>query len=429
MKENNIFQHLNRLKKIIINNCDIIYSLLIVIYICTSIITTEFVYANMIPKLIFSLTRYGILFFCLLKIIFIDIKNYSKKEYIISFSLLMLLCLVTFITKNRALLQLFILILASYNVNFKKVMKSVLFFQSLFVLIIILGSIFGLLPNREYGRANNVIRYSLGFKFSTYSSLFIWALTTLYLYYRKDKLKIIEYILLFIVNLIFYIFTNTRMELFCSTIIIILFYLQQKGYLKIFYKFIGIVAKYLMIVLASLSLLLAITYNKENKIMYKLNIFTSGRLSLSKRGFENYGITLFGNHIKWTGLSQVYEGTAQKNEYDYVDCSYLNILYQYGIIILLLVIYAFYKLACKSVKEKDYYMQYILILLAFHSFINPQLLLISYNLFLLLLVDIILPSKEKGIKTNKNNRKKIVNKKYKNSVNKKGKEKLENEKL
>lgn len=407
MKEK-IKQNLFNLKDFIVNHCDIIYSLLIVLYICTSIITTEFVYANMIPKLFFSLTRYGVLFMCILKIIFLDIKNYSKKGLITSLIMLLLLGLVTFITKNRALLQVFILILASYKVDFKKVMKSVLFFQSLFVLLIVLSSVFGLLPNREYGRANKIIRYSLGFKFSTYSSLFTWALTTLYLYYRKDKLKIFEYILLFIVNLIFYFLTNTRMELLCSTAIIILFFLQQKGYLKIFYKFIGLAAKYLMIILASLSLILAITYDKNNKTMVQLNAFTSGRLSLGKRGFENYGIKLFGNHIKWTGLSQVYEGTAKKNEYNYVDCSYLNILYQYGLIILVLVIYAFNRLANKAVKDKDYYLQYILILLAVHSFINPQLLLISYNLFLLLLVNIILPLKEEVvvIETKEKNKKK-----------------------
>ncbi|MDE5539861.1 MAG: LicD family protein, partial [Bacilli bacterium] len=79
---------------------------------------------------------------------------------------------------------------------------------------------------------------------------------------------------------------------------------------------------------------------------------------------------------------------------NYVDNSYINILYQYGILVLILITYGYYKLTKKAIKEKDDYLIYILIILYFHSFLNPQLMLISYNLFVLKFVDILLPKAE-----------------------------------
>ena len=194
-------KRLNKWKNYFINNFSLIYSILLVIYICSMIVTSEFVYANFIVRFPFSIIKYIIVLICILKIFLTDLNKYSGKGFVKCVFLLILLVVISFITRNRSLLQLFIIILASYGVDFKLVMKNVLFSQTIFLVIIILFSVLGILPNREFGRIEDeVTRYSLGFKFSTYSSLFTWSLTTLYLYYRKDKLTNLEYISLFVIN-------------------------------------------------------------------------------------------------------------------------------------------------------------------------------------------------------------------------------------
>ncbi len=371
---------------------DTLYIYSLIIYICATIITSIYVYANSIVDLPFTLIRYGVLVICLTKIVFYDLKYYKPKSIPIVFTIFILLFASSIVSGNRTLFQLYILILGGYRVDFDKLSKKVLIFEGGFIGIIILLSLLGIIPNREFTRAGqSVIRYSLGFKFTTYPALLAWSLSTVYLYLKRGKLKKSDYFWVLIVNLFFYILTDTRNELFCSVLTLIVFGLHQHGYLKKFYRLTEFVGKYFMIGLVLLSITLAFTYKYSNPILRQLNIFMSNRLHLAQKGMENYGITLLGNDIAWVGLSDVYEQTAKQKEFNYVDNSYLNILYQYGILVLMLVTYGYYKLSKNAAKEKDYYLLYILIILYFHSFLNPQLLLISYNLFVLKFADVLLP--------------------------------------
>ena len=58
---------------------------------------------------------------------------------------------------------------------------------------------------------------------------------------------------------------------------------------------------------------------------------------------QNYGVTLFGSHIKWIGLNSVYSGIATKAEMNFVDCSYMKIMFEYWIIGILMLIIGYLK--------------------------------------------------------------------------------------
>ena len=68
--------------------------------------------------------------------------------------------------------------------------------------------------------------------------------------------------------------------------------------------------------------------------------------------------------------------------YNYVDCAYLNILINYGVIVLLILCIGFMFIG-KGVKEKNTCI--VIIFLAIHSITDPQLIELMYNPFLLLL--------------------------------------------
>lgn len=376
--------------KVTFENISVLYSVFLILYIFATIMTSVFVYANTIYKLPFTLIRYCALLVCAIKIFKFDLKYYSSKTIAINSLILFLLLVTSIVSGSRSLFQLYFLILGSYRLDFKKLAKTVLVWESLLIVLILTLAAFQIIPNRIYSRPDKTIRYALGFKYTTYAPLFVWSLTTVYLYLKKDKLQFYDFLSLFVMNLFLYFLTDSRNEFLCSVLLLVVFYLENKGLLKIFRKPVRFLAKYSFLILTILSLTLAFTYNPKNASMKKLNSVFSNRFYLSSQGMKNYGITLFGNNIKWIGLSQIYEGTQVKKDNNYVDNSYLNLLYQYGVFVLILILIGYYLVSKKAIQKKDPYLLYILIMIAFHSFIDPQLMLISYNIFLLLFVEVLI---------------------------------------
>ena len=132
-------------------------------------------------------------------------------------------------------------------------------------------------------------------------------------------------------------------------------------------------------------------YNPQSNTWRKIDSFVSGRLRHLYTTKQDYDIKLFGNKMEWIGLSMIYEGKNKESEFFYVDNSYINILYNYGIIVLILVNYGYYYLIKKEEKKEntDNLLIAILFLIIMHSFIDPQLVKIAYNIFILLFVKVI----------------------------------------
>ena len=101
-----------------------------------------------------------------------------------------------------------------------------------------------------------------------------------------------------------------------------------------------------------------------------------------------YGITLFGQKISWITQSQ----WLSELRYDYVDSSFLNVLFNYGVVILVLIVFGFYLLSYQRIAKSSYYTAMLLIL-TLHCIYDPQLLEISHNPSILFLGYVIFESK------------------------------------
>lgn len=366
---------------------DFIYILPLVTFIIITIFSTKTNILTNFDKEM-SLVRYVCVFIVVFKILLFDIREYSKRTYINIFILSIITCIISIKSDSRLLIQYLILIIGAYRIKFDKIVKYVLIGESFTILIIIILGIIGIFPNYAFGRNNqDVVRYSLGFEFTSYPAIFIYYITMLYLYYRKEKTKIIEYVILVAINVIIYKLTNTRMEIICSMSIILITLIHNKFKTLWFQKLLKFSAKYLMIFLVIFSILFACIYTPSNPIMAMFNKALSGRLNLAEKGMNTFGITLFGNKIEWVTTTKIENGEYDSKQLNYVDNGYLNIMYNYGIIMLVLIIYGFYKIAKK---ENDTYLCCFIIILAIHSFVTPQLLQIVYNIFILLFVELII---------------------------------------
>lgn len=395
-------QMYRQLKNKVIKNKEVIYITSLGIFLISTILSSNTQIGESSVSIITTLSRYLSLTIVIIKILMCDIQQYNKSTWIRIGVLCFISIIVGKVSDSRLLFQYLVLILGSYKVNFDKVAKSALIIEATTVSVIILLAITNVIPNRVFGRTNNdVIRYALGFKYSTYPAIYMWYFTTLYLYIKKEKISWCQYSVLAVINIIFYIITDSRTELICSLGIILItisFYNCHNKKIKMFF---ANITKYSVIIFTIICVCITIGYNPKISFMNKLNKALSGRLSLAQKGMENFGITIFGNKIEWIGLSLVYSGVNTAKEFNFVDIAYLNILYNYGLVTLIIILYFFCGVTKKQIEKSNTYFCCTMLIIAIHGIINPQLFQITYNIFILLFVELIISCKEEDKKVKK----------------------------
>lgn len=366
------------------------YIIPLIIYVNVTLIDTTTTFFNDKFSMYKSLIKYVCIAIIAIKIICCDLRNYKRSNYIRMSIILLVFILSSYFSTNRAIIQYFFIILGVHDLDFKRIVKYIMIGEGLCVLFIIMLALLNLIPNRVFGRSNSKVqRYSLGFQYATYPALFIWYFTMLYLYLKQNKIKIYEYIILLTINVTMYIVTDSRNELIFSILVISVSIAYNKMKMPKVKKIVNFFAQYSIITFSVISILLMNLYNPDDNTWKKIDSFVSGRLKYSYKCKQKYDVKLFGNDMEWIGLSDIYEGKYKESEFFYIDNSYLNILYNYGIVFLILVNFSYYYLIKKLVKKKNNFLVAILLLIIMHSFIDPQLIKIIYNIFILLFTEII----------------------------------------
>ena len=364
---------------------DLLFFIPFVIFVNSTIISlrTDFFRSY---SYILSLIRYTCLLIVVTKILICDIKNYSISTIIRITLILLLTIIVKFVTDDSSFFQLFILIIGSYDIEFKKIVKWTLISEIILFLIIVCACILKIIPNYVYSRKGSTIkRYSLGFKYSTSPSIFIFYFTMLYIYLRDKKIKKIEYIMLLIPNILIYYLTDSRTGFFCTVLLMLLSFIYNLKNEKINNIFVFL-SKYIFYFFAVVSIILMVLYHFSTEKFIKLNDILSGRLQLTENAINEYGIKPFGNKIEWVGLCDVNVSNKGKNisEFNMIDNSYLNLLIVYGVIPFILVLFLYSNIANYIKKTKNEYLSIFLLVIAINAFIDPILIRLMNNVFMLL---------------------------------------------
>lgn len=361
---------------------DKIYIFFLVIYIFSSLMSEKFT-INDVYIFAFKCVKYLSLIPILYKIIVFDIKYYSKKTMNTVGFVLVVIAINIFFTKHyRTMLRYLVLILGSYGIDLKKVLTNYLIIEFFVLFFALLLCFFGIIPNYLYYKAG-VPRYSLGFGWPTYPALLFFTVTCLYLYLGGKKIKFYHYLILLLINVLIFLLTNTRFEFLCSVVAIIFSLLYKYNNSKKLNSLLINIAKFILPFFTIISLILAYVYTPTNTFLYKINDISSNRLLFMSNAIKDNGISIVGKNVDWNGQSErQFDKSLTQNV---VDNGYINVIINYGLLFLLGLEYLYYKLIIISKKE-NVLLSYMIIILAIHTFVNPQLLQIVYNPFLLLLV-------------------------------------------
>lgn len=322
-----------------------------------------------------KLTFKGVLF---------DFLNYFKKHII----LVLVLCntiLILFSSKSRAPLILVLLIWACSFYDFKKIIKLYLTVMISFMLFTWATSLFQIVPEIIITRAERQ-RFSLGFIYPLETMTFFLFLVICYVYIKGKNFNIKDFILIQVVAYLLYALTDARTSYFLVVGVSILALIYEKTKIENILKKISPKFCYAMVFALVLSILgCGYFYNKDNIILSRLNDLLSTRLELMYRAFQSYGLSLFGEKIKWVGFGGQTDPALVEKIYNFVDCGYAKMLLDYGIVFSLFVCVGYAIMYKHAIQKKDYILMLAVTMVLLVSIMEPRIVSIEMNPFVLLL--------------------------------------------
>lgn len=284
--------------------------------------------------------------------------------------------------KNDELVNTLIIVMfvaLGWKVRSDLLFKSYCVIAFIVVFMTVTFSLIGIYDNSYTYVWGRGYRHTLGFNYTTYAPNFLFHISLAYFFVKK-KIKITDTIMIMLFNVVLMYYTDTRAVFFELTALLLIMWLYR-FFPKLFKtKIFRILTSIIMPCLAIGMFWLSYNYKRGSRIFRELNTLLSGRLGLGHKAIGLYGLPLFGTDVEWVTNTVNYEG-----QYFYVDSSYLNAMFTFGIIFTLVIIFSFSVLGNKAHRADNISLCIVIMFLSVHSFSDPQLMELRYDPFLLLL--------------------------------------------
>jgi len=304
----------------------------------------------------------------------------SYKYLILSILLLLSGVLVYFQTNRLNFLVYSMLLVLLVNVDMKVVLRNYVVVAGILVVGVFLLSLVGMVPNLQYNRAG-VIRNSFGFIYPTDFASHCFYLFLAFSYLLKDKFIWTRSLFGVLLSAFIIKYCDARLNalsILLATVIFIYFYYSNGKKLKIF-----ALLPYSAVVFASTVTYLSYKFSWSNPFLVSINKLITGRLALGRNAFDTFGVHLFGTrNVQFIGSGGKTESVIG---YNYVDSSYVQMLFTYGIVPVVLLIIIYVVASRKQYKNGQYLLVAILSLIAFNCMIEAFWFVPTYNIFMFLL--------------------------------------------
>ena len=351
-----------------------------------SIVVSVVVFFNTISTTMLDRTFFQVkLNFLFLVILLLGLRFLHKMrvsyKYLI-FSILLLLSgiLVYFQTNRLNFLVYSMLLVLLVNVDMKVVLRNYVIVAGILVVGVFLLSLVGMVPNLQYNRAG-VIRNSFGFIYPTDFASHCFYLFIAISYLLKDKLIWSRTLFGFLLSAFIIKYCDARLNalsILLATVIFIYFYYSKGKKLKIF-----ALLPYSAIVFASVVTYLSYKFSWSDPFLVSINKLITGRLALGRNAFATFEVHLFGTrNVQFIGSGGKTESVIG---YNYVDSSYVQMLFTYGIVPVVLLIIIYVVASKQQYKDGQYLLVAILSLIAFNCMIEAFWFVPTYNIFMFLL--------------------------------------------
>lgn len=315
-------------------------------------------------------------------------KDISKKEIAAMLVVTFVFMMSHYVSGYDFLVDLLILILGAYRVNFRNILKTYIAVWSVLLVVTIIGAMTGLAENLVYyqwqhGEGQRA-RMALGICYPTDLAAYVAFLMLTYIGFRGFEILKIELVVMLILTIVVYYITDARTDVACM-IVALLIVCCLKLYLKkhkidITNPIIKRIIIAIPFIVCAGMLLATVLFSNDSEVWNAIDTKLNSRLMFSKQALEDYGITLNGQYIFEKGAG----GTTDSQEYYFfIDSSYISIIIKYGVILLVLLCGMLSYSIHKFEKTKEWGLIVALFVICIHSIMEHHLIQYWYNPFII----------------------------------------------
>lgn len=328
-------------------------------------------------KILVRVFVYGLILY---KIIGFD--NYSKKIMLLYGTLLLIGVLVAILSEHETFLDIIVITLGTTHISYEKIIRRFFYTEIILTVLLFFLSVSNVIENYMLYKSG-IPRYSFGdiYPTSFATKIFYLELCFAYLHKRFN-----------ILNLVFFTACGVFVYYLCyarlNTILIILFAVVMWIYsnfsvdkiLKI--KALSFVLQYGVLIFCVISVIFTLLYDSNSTFWRGLDSVFSSRLQLGKKGFTDYGVSLFGKNILMTGWGYTGKPYDWSKGYFFIDNGYLNMLLQFGILFFVICLLGYTLTLKKAIKNKDYVLAIVVFFIAISNVVESHFIEIRVNPFI-----------------------------------------------
>lgn len=298
---------------------------------------------------------------------------------------IVVLTLINVIAANAEMPMLFMtvfFIFSARNIDLMSIFKITFIVQMSIMVITVSCALGGIIPNESWDEGARQ-RLAMGYTFCTYGSHIFFFLSLNYMVLRK-KINALEVLGLLVGNYVWYMLTDTRIDLLLSFLAIILVYAWQRMR-KIKWNNVGwsLLLGNVGVLAAIASIVVQWFYNESNAILFKVNQILNARIWYGWLACKTYGITLLGQAIKWVGRGGIKKDPYKV--YNYVDSSFLKFFLNYGLIFFIFLLLG---LVIAGIYVQGYQNKALAVAFVFwiiYGMVDAELLELAFHPFMFLL--------------------------------------------
>lgn len=312
--------------------------------------------------------------------------KYLESEMLKIVAMILILGIISLNFGNNILFCSFLFIIAARNLNVEKLIKAAFYIQILLTICMAGLSYFGVITDWTYNLEGRN-RHSLGYLYPSYISSIFFYVTLAYLFMRRKKVRFLEVVFIGFINVIIFHLTDSKTSFAIVFLAVIVLWAMKFYKKRLENRFISkLIYVYSIPFIAAISILACYLYNEGNRILVLINSFINNRLIMGHNALLEYGLSLFGKKIMWTGYGGLgYLSSSLQDEYNYVDCSYVKILLDYGVIFFVIMIFGYMLVAKRAIEKNDRYMCMCILFMCIYSMIEPRIIEFGFNPFVLTL--------------------------------------------
>ena len=320
--------------------------------------------------------------------------DFSFKTTIIAFFLVILGIMVYLFSAHKIFLVMCFFIFSARNIDYKTIVKISIMISSLVLFFVSVGALLGVVYNEvSFNIIDDRTRWYLGFTYVLIPVAIFSNIINLLMVYNKNELKWKYITLLIVINQILFEYTDSRLVyyLVCVNLIAVII-LKTKARSLIDNNLFRNLFTWSMPLACVLAFYVTINYDPTDLYQYLINFVLEKRLELGQDALHTYGWSMFGSNIIWVGNGLDENGLKASGVYNYVDCAYIRILLDYGVISFVLFMGVVLRFMYEMKKNNHVIMMIIFSIMAIHNMIDDTAIMLQFNTCLLFL-GYLIPSK------------------------------------